>query len=342
MFGIGVGIRVWIIVQIILVIQKLKSFFSIFLCLVVVQVYLESHRMESTVGLGDSSIFQLVFFPCSLPIAVPIFLRIFCLYVQGGLCTDGAFWCPSTHFFCWFVIWGTLFCTIVWGIAASFGGVFTSVFSIWRKVGLGASFTFGGIGHDALATNKLAKAGIVFGHGVSSLVSGAVNLAVVVAMGCCAIGGLPQLGVNGLYSSWHFLVGLGISWTLFWDILYTVNGIGHGLSAVVVGFTTDVCVEVAIVATASGSGLISIDLSSSLTLNCFFMAVSVLFFLSAALLGTGVFLSEVVLPSYFCAVGYHLCILTPSRSASSLLEMGRDRVWDSMVCTICPGWCGLS
>ena len=63
----------------------------------------------------------------------------------------------------------------------------------------------GGIGHDALSTNKLLEAGMVFGHGVSSLVCRAV--AVVVASGCCAFGGLLPLGVEGLSSPWDFLVG---------------------------------------------------------------------------------------------------------------------------------------
>ena len=57
------------------------------------------------------------------------------------------------------------------------------------KGGVGTSSILGGIGHDALATNKFVKTGIVFGHGVSSLVVGAVN--VVAVVGCCAIGGLP-------------------------------------------------------------------------------------------------------------------------------------------------------
>ena len=79
--------------------------------------------------------------------------------------------------------------------------------------------------------------------------------------------------------------------------MYTFNGIGLGLAAKAAGFTTDVCVEAAILATTSGSGLIGKDLSTSLTLNCPFMGVLVLLVLSAALSGTGVFHGEVVLPS---------------------------------------------
>ena len=138
------------------------------------------------------------------------------------------------------------------------------------------------IGHGALPTNKFVEVSIVFGHGVSSLVGGAVALGC-----CCATGRLPWLGVNGLSSSWNFLVGLGISWILLWARLYTINGIRLGLAVVVVGFTTEVCVEVTVVGAASGSGLTGKDLSTSLTYKHLFMGVLVLLFLSAAFLGTG-------------------------------------------------------
>ena len=108
------------------------------------------------------------------------------------------------------LFWG-LFSIRPQGIAAYFGWVFSSAFSALTKVGVGTSFTLGRIGHDALATNKFVEAGIVFGHGVSSLVGGAVDAAVVVALGFCTIGGLPQLGMNGLSSSLNFPVGLRIS-----------------------------------------------------------------------------------------------------------------------------------
>ena len=107
-----------------------------------------------------------------------------------------------------------------------------------------------------------------------------------------------SLGMNGLSPSWNFLiVGSGISWTLVWNRLYTFNGIGLGLTAVAVGFTTCVCVEVTVVAATSVSVLTGKDFLTSLTLNHLFMGVLVLFFLSAALLGTRVFCGEVVLPS---------------------------------------------
>ena len=71
---------------------------------------------------------------------------------------------------------------------------------------------------------------------------------------------------------------------------------GLGLVVVVFGFTTDVCSEATVVATASGSVLTGKDFSISLTLNHLVMGVLVLF-LSAAFLGTGVFCGEVVLPN---------------------------------------------
>ena len=136
------------------------------------------------------------------------------------------------------------------------------------KVSIGTLSIFGGIGQDALARNKLVEAGIVFGHGVSSLVGGGVDMATVAAMGCCAIGGLLLLGANGLSSSWNLIVGLGISWNLPWARLYTITGIGLGLVVVDLGFTTDVGVEVTVVTTAFGSGK---DFSISLTLNHLFL-----------------------------------------------------------------------
>ena len=83
------------------------------------------------------------------------------------------------------LLWG-LFSIVAWGTAACFGGVFFSASSVLTMVGVGTLFTLGGIGHDALATNKFVEAGILFGHGVSSLVVGAVNVTAVV--GCCGIG----------------------------------------------------------------------------------------------------------------------------------------------------------
>ena len=105
------------------------------------------------------------------------------------------------------LFWGGLF-TIMWGIAAIFGGVLSSAFSILMNMGVEVSL--GGIGHDALATNKLVETGMVFGQGVSSLVCRAV--AGVVALGCCTLGRLSPLRVEGPSSPWNLLTGgLGIS-----------------------------------------------------------------------------------------------------------------------------------
>ena len=108
------------------------------------------------------------------------------------------------------LFWGLL-SIMAQGIAACFGGVFSFAFFVLTEVGVGISFTLGGIGHGALATIKLVEASIVFSHVVSSLVSGAMDVVAVVALGCCAIGELLVLRVNRLSSSWNFLVGLGIS-----------------------------------------------------------------------------------------------------------------------------------
>ena len=95
-------------------------------------------------------------------------------------------------------------CLILWGLLICF-------FFILTKVDVGILFTLGGIGHDALAANKFIEDSIVFGHGVSALVGRAADVLGVVALGCYTIEGLLQLRVNGVSSSWNFLVGLGIS-----------------------------------------------------------------------------------------------------------------------------------
>ena len=100
--------------------------------------------------------------------------------------------------------------TIRQGIAAIFGWVLSSAFSILTNMGL--EVPLGGIGHDALAPNKLVETGMVSGQGVSSLVCRAVAVAVAVALGCYTLGGLPPLGMEGPSSPWNLLIGgLGIS-----------------------------------------------------------------------------------------------------------------------------------
>ena len=147
--------------------------------------------MESTLGLGDSSLFLTAlpsYFPgyCHSQSSSESSASVFRLdSVQMGYGGPHALASSPGVLF-----WG-LFSIRAQGIAACFGGVFSFAFSILTKVGVGTSFMLGGIGHDALATNKFFEAGTGFGHGVSSLVGEAVNVAVFVALGCCTTGGLP-------------------------------------------------------------------------------------------------------------------------------------------------------
>ena len=188
------------------------------------------------------------------------------------------------------LFWGD----IVWGIPAILGGILYSAFSVLRNIGVEVSF--GGIGHDAFVTNKLVEAVMVFGHGVSSLVCGAV--AVVAALGCSTLVGLSPLEVKGFSSPLNLLIGgLGISWILLWAILYTVTGIVVGLAVVVVGLTADVWVDVTMVVTVIGVGLTKkvwfAGKGSTITLtsNLLFIGALALFFFSA-FLGTVVFGGE--------------------------------------------------
>ena len=108
------------------------------------------------------------------------------------------------------------------------------------------------------------------------------------------------------------------------------------MAVVAAGFTTDIYVEVAAVATASV--LTDKDFSINLTLNHLFIGCfGLLLLISCPYWGLG---PSVV--KWFChswlvlvyMVGYHFCLLVRGRSASPLSEMGKDRVWDSMVCMI--------
>ena len=59
-------------------------------------------------------------------------------------------------------------------------------------------------------------------------------------VGCCSIGGLFRLGINGTSPSCGICIDdLGISWIFVLGTLYTVNGIGVSL---VVGHFVDVAV----------------------------------------------------------------------------------------------------
>ena len=74
------------------------------------------------------------------------------------------------------MLFGGLFKTIAWGMAATLGG--TSAFSI-----LTAGVCVGGIGQSALALNKFVETGMVLGHAVSSLTWKIETLGM--ASGCC-------------------------------------------------------------------------------------------------------------------------------------------------------------
>ena len=98
------------------------------------------------------------------------------------------------------LLWG-LFGTRAWGMAANLGGVLFSASSILITVGA----SVGGIGQDALNSNKSVEAGIVLGNGVSSLFCGAV--AVTASSGWCLSWGLLQMGAEGPSSFWGYPVG---------------------------------------------------------------------------------------------------------------------------------------
>ena len=101
------------------------------------------------------------------------------------------------------LLWG-LFNTRAWGMAVTLGG--TSTFSILITVGV----SVGGIGQDALALNKFVEAGMVLGHGVSSLFCGVV--AVTAASGCCSWD-CYTWGQIDLLPLGIFLWDRGFSWT---------------------------------------------------------------------------------------------------------------------------------
>ena len=113
-----------------------------------------------------------------LPLTIPVFSTFF-FWIRSGFCADGAVQSPTTFFSAGLLLWG-LFNTRAWGMAAALGG--TSAFSIITTVGV----SVGGIGQDTLALNRLVEAGMVIGHGVSSLFCGVV--AVTAAYSCCSWG----------------------------------------------------------------------------------------------------------------------------------------------------------
>ena len=107
-------------------------------------------------------------------------------------------WGPHVHF----SFTGLLSCglgkIIAWGMAATLDG--TSAFSI-----LTVGVHIEGTGQSTLASNRFVEAGMVLGHGVSSLTWKVGALALV--LGCCLCWGGMQLGAEGFSSTW----GLGPS-----------------------------------------------------------------------------------------------------------------------------------
>ena len=141
----------------------------------------------------------IVSFQLALFIAISIFWTL-CPWVWSGFCTDGAIWSPSTHFLCFILGWLVYHhvgdsCYLWWGPFFCF--FHFNEYGHWGFIR--------GIGHDALATNKLVEASMVFGYGVSSLVCGAV--AVVVALGYYALGGCHHWGWRGLLLLGTLLLG---------------------------------------------------------------------------------------------------------------------------------------
>ena len=103
-------------------------------------------------------------------------------------------------------------------MAATLGG--TYAFSI-----LTVGVCVGGIGQSDLALNKFVEAGMVLGHGLSSLTwkVGALGI----ASGCCLCWGGLQLGAEGFSSTWGLPVGREFLQISLCQIIYShQNGCG--------------------------------------------------------------------------------------------------------------------
>ena len=118
-------------------------------------VYLGHHGVVSTVGLGDSNFFStdLPFFPFYLTPSNPLPQNL----LLSGLGWTSHRWGISVPIHTILLMIHCLgvdyLVPLNGGIAACFGGAFSSGFFVIIKAGAGTSFPFGGIGHD-LATNK--------------------------------------------------------------------------------------------------------------------------------------------------------------------------------------------
>ena len=186
-------------------------------------------------------------------------------------------------------------------MVAYLDGIFFSASSILITVGA----LVGGIGQDALAANKFVEAGMVLGHGVSSLFCGAV----------------------GSDCSFRLLSFLGIvtAWGI-WVVAMVLTTVGLG-SAGKVG-------------SMGKGGLLGIGWAITLTLNFLFTGALDLYFFST-FLGTRVFF----MAKSFChgkwfwcvvviGVGGQACLLVLSTFSSFLSGMDRDGALCSRGCMI--------
>ena len=252
-----------------------------FLISVVERTCPECYMMENIVGFGIIVSLQVVLF-----VIWTLYFGIGVDLAQMGQCS------PHPHISS-ALPWRGLF-TIAQRMASILGGIFSSAFLVLMAVGT----SVGGIGQDALASNKFVEAGMVLGHGVSFLFCRAV--AVTAVSGCCSSWELWQMGVEGPSISWSFLVGQVIPLNLPWAKLYTVTGIDVAVMAA--DFATGIWV-VAIAVTTFGVGslgklgfmdnfgLVGIGCAITLTLNLLFTGTLALFFFST-FLGTRVFHGE--------------------------------------------------
>ena len=124
-----------------------------------------------------------------LPFAVPVFCTFF-------LNSDGAVQSPSTFFFHWPGALGFV----------QYQSMGDGSYPGWNLCLLhlnNCGCFNGGIGQDTPASKNCVDAGIILGHGVSSLFCGAA------ASGCCLGWSVLQLGAEGFSSTWAFLWGRG-------------------------------------------------------------------------------------------------------------------------------------
>ena len=135
---------------------------------------------------------------------LPLYLLFLC---SGWLCTDRALWSPSTFLFCWFAVlgfyqgtedscllwWGLLLCCLCFDRSGHWDFIYVRGNWPWwpciKQIGGG--------------WYSIWPWSVIFGWW-------AMDVAVAAALGCCTIGGLSQLGINGFSSSLNFLWDWGL------------------------------------------------------------------------------------------------------------------------------------